>query len=79
MCAVWQDLKAYYQRLSYKYEEVAEESIVLELIAEYRREMGRIGGRKLWHEINRRLPEGIGRDKLFDILDRYHLKVNRRR
>ena len=71
--------QAYYQRLNYRYEEFAEESIILDLIAEYRKDMGRIGGRKLWHEINGRLPGGIGRDRLFDILDRHHLKVNRRR
>jgi putative transposase len=71
--------QAYYQRCGYRYQECAEESIILDLIAEYRKEMSRIGGRKLWYELNRRLPEGIGRDRLFDILDKYHLKVNRRR
>lgn len=71
--------QAYYQRCGYRYQECAEESIILDLIAEYRKEMSRIGGRKLWYELNRRLPECIGRDRLFDILDKYHLKVNRRR
>lgn len=71
--------QAYYQRLGYQYQASAEESIVLEMILEYRSYMGKMGGRKLWHEINRRLPSGIGRDKLFDILDKYHLKVNKRR
>ena len=62
ICALFgKTRQAYYQRLSYKYEEVAEESIILDLIAEYRSEMGKIGGRKLWHELNPRLPEGIGR------------------
>jgi len=43
ICALFgKSRQTYYQRLSYKYEEVAEESIVLDLIAEYRREMGRI-------------------------------------
>ena len=80
ICALFgKTRQAYYQRLSYKYEEFAEESIILDLIAEYRSEMGKIGGRKLWHELNPRLPGGIGRDRLFDILDRHHLKVNRRR
>ena len=41
--------------------------------------MGKMGGRKLWHEINRVYPGAISRDKLFDILDRHHLKVNRRK
>ena len=80
ICALFgKTRQAYYQRLNYRYEEFAEESIILDLIAEYRKDMGRIGGRKLWHEINGRLPGGIGRDKMFDILDRHHLKVNRRR
>ena len=80
ICALFgKTRQAYYQRLSYRYEEFAEESIVLDLIAEYRSAMGKIGGRKLWHELNPRLPEGIGRDRLFDILDRHHLKVYRRR
>lgn len=71
--------QAYYQRLNYQYQECAEEGIIVEMIEEYRKDMGRIGGRKLWKELNKRLPEGIGRDKLFDILDKYHLKVHRRR
>ena len=56
MRTVWQDETSYYQRLNYKYEEYAEESIVLDLIAELRAEMGRMGGRKLWHEINAANP-----------------------
>jgi putative transposase len=80
ICALFgKTRQAYYQRCGYRYQECAEESIILDLIAEYRKEMSRIGGRKLWYELNRRLPEGIGRDRLFDILDKYHLKVNRRR
>jgi len=80
ICALFgKTRQAYYQRCGYRYQECAEESIILDLIAEYRKEMSRIGGRKLWHELNCRLPEGIGRDRLFDILDKYHLKVNRRR
>ena len=71
--------QAYYQRLNYQYQECAEEGIIVEMIEEYREDMGRIGGRKLWKELNKHLPEGIGRDKLFDILDKYHLKVHRRR
>jgi putative transposase len=71
--------QAYYQRLNYKYEEYAEESIVLDLIAELRAEMGRMGGRKLWHEINAANPGLISRDRLFDILDKYHLKAHEKK
>lgn len=80
ICALFgKTRQAYYQRLSYSYQENAEESVVLDLIAELRREMGKMGGRKLWHEINGVYPGAISRDKLFDILDRHHLKVNRRK
>ncbi len=80
ICALFgKTRQAYYQRLNYKYEEYAEESIILDLIAELRKDMGRMGGRKLWHEINDAHPGLISRDKLFDILDKYHLKVHRRK
>lgn len=80
ICALFgKTRQAYYQRLSYKYEERAEEGIILDLIAECRKDMSRMGGRKLWHEINDMHPGLISRDKLFDILDKYHLKVNRRK
>lgn len=80
ICALFgKTRQAYYQRLSYRYEEYAAEGIILDLIAEFRKDMGRMGGRKLWHEINRSYPGLISRDKLFDILDKYHLKVHRRK
>lgn len=57
ICALFgKTRQAYYQRLSYKYEEQAGESIILDLVAEKRKYMGRIGGRKLWHEINAAHP-----------------------
>ena len=80
ICALFgKTRQAYYQRLGYQYQEAAEESIILDLIAELRKDMGRMGGRKLWHEINETHPKMISRDKLFDILDKYHLKVHRRK
>ena len=80
ICALFgKTRQAYYQRLGYQYQEAAEESIILDLIAELRKDMGRMGGRKLWHEINEAHSKMISRDKLFDILDKYHLKVHRRK
>ena len=80
ICALFgKTRQSYYQRLGYQYQEAAEESIILDLIAELRKDMGRMGGRKLWHEINEAHPKMISRDKLFDILDKYHLKVHRRK
>lgn len=80
ICALFgKTRQAYYQKLGYQYQEVAEESIILDLIAELRKDMGRMGGRKLWHKINEAHPKMISRDKLFDILDKYHMKVHRRK
>lgn len=82
LCALFgKTRQAYYQRLGYNYVEYAEEGIILDLIQEYREDMGRIGGRKLWHLINARLPESysVGRDRLFDLMDREHLKVQKKR
>lgn len=80
ICALFgKTRQAYYQKLGYQYQEVAEESIILDLIAELRKDIGRMGGRKLWHEINEAHPKMISRDKLFDILDKYHMKVHRRK
>ena len=80
ICALFgKTRQAYYQRLGYQYQEAAEESIILDLIAELRKDMGRMGGRNLLHEINEAQPKMISRDKLFDILDKYHLKVHRRK
>ena len=79
ICALFgKTRQAYYQRLGYGYKERAEEDIILEIIADIRRDMGRIGGRKLWHAINVMYPGMVSRDRLFDILDRHHLKVHRR-
>ena len=48
-----------------------EESLVLKLVREIRREQPRLGGRKLYNLLKedlRKIGRGIGRDKLFDIL-----------
>lgn len=82
LCALFgKTRQAYYQRLSYNYQEYAEDGIILDLVHEYRKDMGRIGGRKLWNLINNRLPENfsVGRDRLFCLLDREHLKVHKKR
>lgn len=82
LCALFgKTRQAYYQRLSYNYQEYAEDGIILDLVHEYRKDMGRIGGRKLWNLINNRLPEhfSVGRDRLFSLLDREHLKVHKKR
>lgn len=82
LCALFgKTRQAYYRKLSYNYQEYTEDCIILDLVQEYRRDMGHIGGRKLWNLINRRLPKhfAVGRDRLFDLLDREHLKVHKKR
>ena len=79
LCALFgRTRQAYYRKLNYNYREYAEDGIILDLVQEYRKDMGRIGGRKLWKLINRRPGAGIsvGHDRLFDLLEREHLKVN---
>ena len=66
LCALFgKTRQAYYQKLNYNYQEYAEDGIILDLIAEYRKDMGRLGGRKLWTLINTRMPDSfhIGRDR----------------
>jgi transposase InsO family protein len=54
-----------------------ETSMVIELVQEKRREMPRLGGRKLYHLLKEDLSQigKIGRDKLFEILCQYDLLV----
>lgn len=72
--------QAYYQCIDYAYKAKASEEIVLEIVTEIRESMPKAGGRKLYVMINEILPQEmrIGRDALFDILDRYNLKIHRR-
>ena len=61
---------------------VAEETLIIELVQAIRRTNKQMGGKKLYsllreniHNIN----AGIGRDKFFDLLSRWELLVKRRR
>ena len=71
--------QAYYQCIDYAYKAKASEEIVLEIVTGIRESMPKAGGRKLHVMINEILPQEmrIGRDALFDILDRYNLKIHR--
>jgi putative transposase len=73
--------QAYYQRIKYNYKEVAKAEILLQMIAKERELMPRIGGRKLLHKLQPRLPEELllGRDKFFDFLGDHNLLVRRKR
>lgn len=73
--------QAYYQRIKYNYKEVAKGEILLQMIAKERELMPRIGGRKLLHKLQPRLPEelSMGRDRFFKFLGDYNLLVRRKR
>ena len=71
--------QAYYQRMNYDYIEQSEESLIVDMVWDIRQTMGRIGGRKLWHMLNEACPGLIGRDRLFDILEKNNLKVSKRK
>lgn len=62
--------QAYYQHRSRSYIRFASYDIILQLVADIRRDLPRIGGRKLHAELLKRLPVGlsIGRDTLFNLL-----------
>ncbi len=73
--------QAYYKRVKKNYKTVVESEIILQLIAKERKLMPRLGGRKLLHKIDPKLPEELqmGRNKFFDFLRVYNLLVRRKR
>ncbi len=73
--------QAYYQRLSYIYQEEVKNEILYQEIKRLRKLMPRIGGRKLYSILKKKFQEDfmMGRDKFFDWLRANHLLVRRRR
>ena len=72
--------QAYYQHIEYEYRTQASEAIILEIVYDIRKMMGKIGTRKLQRMINEILPDDlrIGRDALFDLLEREKLLIRSR-
>lgn len=70
--------QAFYQQRVRNVHQSIKEEIVLEKVKEKRKEMPRIGGRKLLYMLQK---DGIniGRDKLFDILQHENMLVKRRK
>lgn len=60
--------QAYYQKLRYDYQVKTEENVILQMVRDYRKEMGRLGVRKIWSLINSVHPGFVGRDRLFGIM-----------
>jgi len=73
--------QAYYQRVSYTYQEEVKGDVLYQAVIRYRKHMPRIGGRKLHYLINKELPEELqmGRDKFFHWLRDNNLLVRRRK
>ena len=71
--------QAYYQRMNYDYIEQSEDGIIVDMVMDIRQSMGKIGGRKLWHLLNEAYPGLIGRDRLYDLLERHNLKISKRK
>lgn len=74
--------QAFYHRKHYFSEKEEQELIVLELVAQVRRELPGLGGHKLYKCIYQPLRTNgikIGRDKLFTILRNHKLLIDRKR
>ena len=70
--------QAYYQKQKRIYKKGIEEQIILESVQRIRKDMPRLGTRKLLVKL---LNQGlhIGRDALFDLLKSHHLLVRRKK
>ncbi len=74
--------QAYYQRIEAMQRERYQLEIVLELVAEQRKLMPRVGGKKLYSLLKRDfevLEYKLGRDRLFDVLRDNDLLIKRRK
>lgn len=70
--------QAWYKKQKAIYNSAVEEHLIVEMVCDIRREMPRIGGRKLVKMLTDK-KLSIGRDALFDMLGRNGLLVRRRR
>lgn len=74
--------QAWYYSINRSEQQDMTDSLVVTMIKEIREEQPRIGTRKLYHLLTPRLQEHklkIGRDKLFEILERYGLLIRHRK
>ena len=73
--------QAYYQREKHVYREAVKEEILLQMVDRQRKQMPRLGGRKLLHLIHPLLvgEMSLGRDSFFDFLRQHNLLVGKRR
>jgi putative transposase len=74
--------QAYYKRRKADYRQVLMEAIIIKQVLSLRRQMPKLGGRKLYNEIKPVLEEmhfKFGRDRFFDLLRRGNLLVRRKK
>ena len=73
--------QAYYKHVDKLMFKLARESFVIEFIKEVRQKAPGIGGNKLWLMYRRRFGEedSVGYNRFYDIIERYGLKVRKRR
>lgn len=82
LCSVFGYSKqAYYKACRVHAHEELKECMILDMVDEYRSQMGRLGGRKLHHLISSRLPGDlrIGRDRFFRLLGAHGYLLRNRR
>lgn len=74
--------QAYYKYLKQEKQQLYQEAIIVKMIADIRAQMPRIGGRKLFYLLKEPLQKNdieIGRDKLYDIMAAYGLRIRKRK
>jgi putative transposase len=74
--------QAWYYGCHQDQQQIMTDSLVVKMVMELRKQQPRLGTRKLYHLITPRLQEHnikLGRDKLFEILERYGLLIRYRK
>lgn len=73
--------QAYYKQINYQYKSQAKEELLVRFVTAQRKQMPKLGVRKLHYMIKDQLPSDlqIGRDRLFDLLRNQGMLVKRRR
>ena len=73
---------AYYDHLWRTQDDILKDDLILQMVHEIRESLPRVGARKLHYMLNLKLSEhllGVGRDYLFDLLQRHKLLIRNRR
>jgi putative transposase len=74
--------QAHYKHLRRSNELAMQQAIIIKMVESVRKDMPRIGGRKLFFMLQESLLEhkiDIGRDKFFDVLNRYGLLIRKKK